>query len=77
MAPPEKTLAMWIVYDHPTDHPDHFVARKWLINSEGQHPTREIIDSITLEGLRAQLPPGLVCLPRDPTDPPKIVEVWL
>ena len=77
MAPPEKSLTMWIVYDHPTDYPHHFVARKWLINRHGQHYTEEMLFSDTLEGLHAQLPPGFECLPRDPSDFPKIVEVWL
>jgi hypothetical protein len=70
-------LKMWTVYDHPSDHPDRFVARLWLVDRKGAKATTEIITALKLKTLRESLPPGLVCLKRMPDDDPKIVEVWL
>jgi hypothetical protein len=33
-------LAMWTIYDHPKDFPEHFVARKWLITGGEDRPRR-------------------------------------
>ena len=30
----------------------------------------------TLEGARSVVPEGSVCVPRDPEDPPRVVETW-
>lgn len=66
-------LALWTVYDSPTDLPGRFVARKWLLDQ----PTNDLLEDKTLDGLRAKLPPGLTCLARLPQDDPKIVETWV
>lgn len=66
-------LALWTVYDSPTDLPGRFVARKWLLDQ----PTNDLLEDKTLDGLRAKLPPGLTCLARSPQDDPKIVETWV
>jgi len=72
-------LAMWIVYDHPRDMPNTFVARKWLVgNGHAETPTPEMIVSPDLIALREILAlRGLVCMDRHPTDDPVVVEVWL
>jgi len=67
------SLAIWTIYDHPTDYPDVFVARKFNYDQ----PTDEILTDTTLDGLRHKLPNNLTCLKRDPLDDPKIVECWL
>jgi hypothetical protein len=64
---------IWVIYDHPLDRPDAFVARRWFL----EEPTDDVFVAETLEMLRAKLPPGLVCLARHPTDDPRIVETWL
>lgn len=69
---PEK-LPIWVIYDSPIDLPDRFVARKWLLNM----PTTKLLQSKTLDGLREKLPLGLVRMPRDVQDDPKIVESWI
>lgn len=66
-------LELWTVYDSPIDLPGRFVARKWLLD----HPTNEILQDKTLDGLRGKLPPGLTCLVRSPQDDPRIVETWM
>lgn len=68
------TLTIWTVYDHPTDLPDHYVARCWAMDQ----PTQYGIASDTLEALRRVLDSaGLVCLTRSENDDPVIVETWL
>jgi len=64
--------AIWTIYDHPTDYPDVFVARKFYLDQ----PTDEILTDTTLDGLRRKLPPNLTWFKRDPMDDPKIVECW-
>ncbi|WP_298150965.1 hypothetical protein [Flavobacterium sp.] len=69
----KEELPIWVIYDSPIDLPDRFVARKWLQNI----PTSELLQAKTLESLREKLPLGLVRLPRDAQDDPKIVESWI
>lgn len=70
-------LSMWVVYDHPRDMPDHFVARRHEVHPRGPVPTGDVIKGNTLGEVRARLPPGLYRMPRDPNDEPQIVEVWM
>ena len=71
------TLSLWTIYDHPKDYPDHFVAQKWVIENGQKKWTDRILLHTSLEGLRAQLPIGLYCLPRQEEDDPIIVETWV
>jgi hypothetical protein len=74
----ETELSIWTVYDHPRDFPDFFVARRWIAGSHGERPTKDILLSADLTELRNELATqGLTALCRDPSDDPKIVEVWL
>lgn len=70
------TLPMWTVYDHPADYPDHFIARKWICGKETD-ATDEVLMDKDLDQLRAKLPPGMYCLPRNAKDDPVIVETWV
>jgi hypothetical protein len=73
-------LAMWTVYDHPSDYPDKFVARRFDIDSVGAtRASGSIIVAPDLERLRDILAfeMHLTCLVRDPSDDPAIVETWL
>jgi hypothetical protein len=74
----EGHIVMWVVYERPTDFPDHCVARCHLINGRGTFPTDMLIQAETLEALRQTLHEnGLTCLKRHPQDEPQIVETWL
>jgi hypothetical protein len=67
-------LPIWVVYDHPTDFPNNFVARLWL----GERVTVAMMIGPNLDRLRAELERmGLVRLDRQPGDDPKILETWL
>lgn len=63
----------WIIYDHPRDFPDDFVARRFGTGI----PTDDVIVG-PLEALREHLENlGLVRIARHPTDDAVIVETWL
>ena len=70
-------LPMWVVYDHPKDFPDVFVARKWLVRAGETVATTEILTAKTIDILRDALPRGLVRLERSDHDDQAIREVWL
>lgn len=54
-----------------------FVVRPHAVDDSGTRPLLEHHTAQTLEEARAKVPPGLVCLARDPTDEPHIVETWV
>lgn len=65
---------MWVVYDHPTDHPDDYVARRF----NWDKPTEDVITSKDLELLRKSLAQkGLYPLARNHVDDPVIIETWV
>ena len=72
-------LDMWVVYDHPTDYPNKFVARKHVVTICGSAPTQNIILADDIEAVRevllAQM--GLTRIPRQLDDDPKIMETWI
>jgi hypothetical protein len=74
-----SSLAMWVVYDHPTDYPNSFVARRFDVDAAGPKPSASIIIAPDLEKLQdvLEFEMGLVKLMRSPGDDPKIVETWL
>lgn len=67
-------LVIWTVYDHPTDFPDEYVARKFI----GAEATVEVMVCAALEPIRIELANrGFVCLQRADGDDAKIIETWL
>ncbi len=77
-APIRRPLEMWTIYDHPSDAPDTFIARKWLIFAEGTAPTDQTMCEQDIEDLRKYLrAAGWHCLGRNQGDDPKIVESWV
>lgn len=70
------SLALWTVYDHPSDFPGNYVARLFILDK----PTPYVLIADTLDELRAALLnayPDLMCMCRHAYDDPNIVEVWL
>ena len=67
-------LPLFVIYDHPSDHPQRFVARLWDLNRPTEvHETAE-----TLEELHAKLPlDGMVWVDRYVHDDPTIVGTWV
>lgn len=72
-------LPIWVVYDHPSDWPDYFVARKHVVLPGGTYgPTEEMILEKDIDRLRAALEArGLVHLDRMEGDDLVIMETWL
>lgn len=66
-------IYLWVVYDHPKDFPDAFVARRF----RDAQPTAEYFTAPDLQQLRGMLPKGLTRFPRHPSDDPVIVEMWM
>lgn len=70
------SLEMWIVYDHPADYPEHFVARKWTAKAGAAVATMEYRFAKTLDEIRQAIPQGLHRFPRNEQDEPQVVETW-
>jgi hypothetical protein len=70
-------LPMWVIYEHPSDYPEHFVVRCVHVTAG-----KLVFDTActlcpTLEDARASLPEGLLNIGRQEGDDPVIREVWL
>lgn len=45
----------WVVYDHPVDLPEFYVARAWIIKGTGMIATETKIVDTDIESIRDQL----------------------
>lgn len=71
-------IFLYCIYDHPKDYPDSFVIRLWQIAKGNPEPIPGLCGTAdTLEGVRAMVPFGKVCLSRNEEDDPCIVETWI
>lgn len=69
-----SAVTTWAVYDHPTDQPDYYVARRF----DGLQPTENTLMSRDYAVIERELMRrGRTRIPRHPDDDPKIMEVWL
>jgi hypothetical protein len=67
-----------VIYDHPTDFPDSFVARRHIAYGPDAGPTAEVMRSNSLNALQEEMERrGLIRLDRYAADAPCIVETWL
>ncbi len=67
-------VEFWVIFDHPKDFPNDFVARKFLNNE----PTEECLKCSDLEALRNHFRERYCTLiPRDPADNTVIIESWM
>lgn len=73
-----ELLPMWVIYDHPSDCPDAFIARKWMIAVGVVQATTETMTEQDIETLRKYFEAGgWTNIARHPTDSPVIVESWI
>lgn len=71
-------LNIWTVYDHPTDYPNEFVARRFETGPKGSFATSDVMSCPELRLIRGTfLRCGLVCMTRSRDDDPKIMETWM
>lgn len=68
---------MWVVYERPTDFPEKYVGRRFLIKGDRDEPTAEVKIADSLEELREMIPQGMFRLGRDFGNRVQILEVWL
>lgn len=69
-------LIQYTIYRHPSDFPEFYVVRRWIIDSKGFRPMLAGCLCRTLEEARETIPEWMFCLTRDPQDDPVIVETW-
>lgn len=65
--------AMIVVYDHPKDYPNSYVARIW----DTDKPTNVIVANENLDSLRSLIPKNMGCINKFETDDPCMLEIWL
>lgn len=74
----EVLFSIWTITENPRDFPGLFVARRNVAVQGGSVATDEAYSANDIEPLRAMFrEAGLVCIPRDETDDPVIVESWI
>ena len=72
------SLAVWVIYDHPVDHPEHYVLRRQDVIDGQVVPSKDCVLFTSLEGARAWCQNlGLTNVGRMAADEPQIAEVWL
>jgi hypothetical protein len=67
------TLPMFVVYRHPSDHPDKYVMQLWDMD----RPTPYAVLGKSEKDAAMTLPDSFVRLERNPADDPKIVCVYV
>jgi hypothetical protein len=74
-----RGLEIFVVYRSPADYPGAWIVRRSTVTETGAMIWDASPFSVrgTLFGAREAIPPGLVRLDRDPSDPPVIWEIWL
>lgn len=76
--PRVPSISFWVVYDHPKDEPDTYIARRWTITNGVLCFTRDTITCQTVTAIRDWMRnAGLVHFNRSPADDPAILESWL
>jgi hypothetical protein len=69
-------LAIWTIYDRPSDFPDGFIARRFEVGAGQTTATRDTVTG-KLEDIRqAFWKAGLMKLERQQGDDARIVESW-
>jgi hypothetical protein len=77
LTPRRDALTQYVIYDHPRDHPEHFVVRPWDIQAGGAVAREAAGLFRDLDKARAYCAQfGLVCIGRQDGDDPTIVETW-
>lgn len=75
----QKTLSLWTVYDHPSDYPTFYVARRFEIGEGSYTATHQVLFNVNLDRLRADivLHGCYYRLERNAGDDPVIMEIWI
>jgi hypothetical protein len=69
----EIKSAMIVIYDHPKDYPNSYVARIWDMDK----PTNVVVANENIYVLRKLIPKNMGCINKFETDDPCMLEIWL
>lgn len=72
-----RVLTIWVIYRSPRDFPGKWVLRGQDASGGVVTPHAKCRVGDSLEAVRNCLPPGLICLGRQPGDDPVIFETWI
>jgi PDZ domain len=73
----EHESSVWSIYDHPRDHPSSFVIRETVAGATRLVISPAAMYANTVAEAHAKLPAGSTILPKDPQNPPNLIEVWI
>jgi hypothetical protein len=73
----EHESSVWSIYDHPRDHPSSYVVRETVAGATRLVISPAAMYANTVADAHAKLPPGSTILPKDPQNPPNLIEVWI
>lgn len=75
----EAVIRQYTIYARPQDFPGiPFVVRRWSLCPNAELVLDGFVEFCnSLEAAREFVPLGMICVGRDPTDPPTIVECWI
>lgn len=68
---------MFVIYWSPSDFPERYVVRRWVVGPGYCRPGRVTRVSLSLDEARKGIPAGLVLFTRSEGDDPCIVESYL
>jgi hypothetical protein len=72
-----QCVTIWTIYQSPDDYPDSWVLRGHDVLPGALQPHHVCFVARTIEEIRAKLPPGTLCIGREPDDHPSIRESWV
>jgi hypothetical protein len=72
----EDEITVYVIYDHPKDHPEYFVVRRWVIQYGALYADLRHRCCETLEDARLLIPNTCHQLQSSFNDDPVILEVW-
>lgn len=74
----KRSFAIWVVYDHPDDDPNFYLARQWVVSAGNFTPTTNTVRARHIEDIREKMMHmDLFRIDRDPSDEPSVLEQWL
>lgn len=73
------SLSIFAIYDHPTDYPDHFVVREYLISNDNVTPLENIyMKALTLKQIQEEFDKTIyVFCNRSANDDEKIIGIYI
>lgn len=76
---PDPPVLVYYIFENPPTAPTYWVTVPTLVRGEAQEAFGEAVKVNSLEAARQNVPNRERCkrFPRNPTDPPELVEAWI